>query len=153
MPPIWDLACIPGMCPDQESNLQVFGLQDVGQPTEPCQSGPFFVSLILSIYTSIFSWSISEVYLISFSKANYPFISTFPCHFAFGISVANGIPYGCFLVYTGKFVYSYLLWLLMYLNLFLPYYFLHSMSCISMPYCFFFFGVFFLTFKSTDRAF
>lgn len=50
-----------------------------------------------------------------------------------------------FPVFTGKFVYLHLLWLLMHLNLFL-----HSVSYISVPYCFFFS---LLPFKNTDRAF
>ena len=39
MPPVGDLACNPGMCPDQESNLTTFGLQGDTQPTDPQQSG------------------------------------------------------------------------------------------------------------------
>ena len=38
-PPARDLACNPGMCPDQELNQQPFSLQDDAQPTEPHQSG------------------------------------------------------------------------------------------------------------------
>ena len=38
-PPTGDLACNPGMWPDQESNQQIFGLQDGAQPTEPHWSG------------------------------------------------------------------------------------------------------------------
>ena len=34
-PPADDLAHNPGMCPDQESNQQPFGLQDDAQTTEP----------------------------------------------------------------------------------------------------------------------
>ena len=39
MPPacaqIGDQTCNPGMCPDQESNPQLCGLQDNAEPTEP----------------------------------------------------------------------------------------------------------------------
>ena len=34
-PPIGDLACNPGMCPDWESNQQPLGLQAGTQSTEP----------------------------------------------------------------------------------------------------------------------
>ena len=34
--------CKPGVCPDRESNLRPFGLQDDAQPTEPHWSGPPF---------------------------------------------------------------------------------------------------------------
>ena len=34
-----DLACNPGMCPEQESNWQPFGLWEDAQPPEPCLSG------------------------------------------------------------------------------------------------------------------
>ena len=40
MPPIGDLACNPGMCPDWESNQQPFGSQAGTQSTEPHQPGP-----------------------------------------------------------------------------------------------------------------
>ena len=33
-----DLACNPGMCPDQESNRHPFGLQNDEQSTEPHQA-------------------------------------------------------------------------------------------------------------------
>ena len=39
--PSGDLACNPGMCPDWESNQQLFGLQAGTQSTEPHQLGPF----------------------------------------------------------------------------------------------------------------
>ena len=39
MPPTGDLAHNPDMCPDLESNLQPFSLQDNIQPTKPYQSG------------------------------------------------------------------------------------------------------------------
>ena len=38
-PPTEDLAHNPGMCPDQESNRQPFGLQDNTQPMESHQLG------------------------------------------------------------------------------------------------------------------
>ena len=38
-PPIGDLARNAGMCPDQESNQQPFGLQSNTKPTEPPQPG------------------------------------------------------------------------------------------------------------------
>ena len=44
-PPNGDLACNPGMCPDQRSNWQPFGLQTSTQSTEPHQPG-FAVSLM-----------------------------------------------------------------------------------------------------------
>ena len=37
--PTGDLACNPGMCPDQELNQQLFGLQAGAQSTEPYQPG------------------------------------------------------------------------------------------------------------------
>ena len=37
--PSGDLACNPGMCPDQESNWRPSGLQDDAEPTELHQSG------------------------------------------------------------------------------------------------------------------
>ena len=37
--PTGDLAHNPGMCPDWESNRQLFGLQAHTQPTEPYQPG------------------------------------------------------------------------------------------------------------------
>ena len=37
VPPIGDLACNPGMCPDWELNLWLFGLQAGTQSTEPHQ--------------------------------------------------------------------------------------------------------------------
>ena len=40
-PPIGDLACNPGMCPDWESNWQPFGSQDSTQFTEPHQPGQY----------------------------------------------------------------------------------------------------------------
>ena len=40
MPPMGDLACNPGMCPDWELNQQLFGLQISTQSTEPHQLGP-----------------------------------------------------------------------------------------------------------------
>ena len=39
-PPIGDLACSPGMCPDWEPNQQPFGSQAGTQSTEPHQPGP-----------------------------------------------------------------------------------------------------------------
>ena len=36
-PPTGDLACNPGMCPDQESNWKPFGSQADAQSTEPHQ--------------------------------------------------------------------------------------------------------------------
>ena len=39
-PPTGDLACIPGMCPDWESNQRHFGSQAGAQFTEPHQPGP-----------------------------------------------------------------------------------------------------------------
>ena len=39
-PPTGDLACNPGMCPDRESNWQLFGSQASTQSTEPHQPGP-----------------------------------------------------------------------------------------------------------------
>ena len=41
-PPTGDLACNPGMHPDQESNRRHFGLQAGAQPTEPHQPGLTF---------------------------------------------------------------------------------------------------------------
>ena len=38
-PPIRDLACNPGMCPDRESNQRPFDLQAGTQSTEPHQPG------------------------------------------------------------------------------------------------------------------
>ena len=38
-PPTGDLACNPGMCPDWESNQQLFGSQVSLQSTEPHQPG------------------------------------------------------------------------------------------------------------------
>ena len=38
--PTGDLACIPGMCSDWESNLWPFGLQASTQSSEPHQPGP-----------------------------------------------------------------------------------------------------------------
>lgn len=74
-----------------------------------------------------FSWSISaEVCLVSFSKANCYFISTFPCHFAIGLSVADSMQYVFLLSILVNCLH--ILWLLMYLNLFL-----HFMLSISMP--------------------
>ena len=40
MPPAGDLAYNPGMCPDQELNQQLFGVQAVAQSVEPYQPGP-----------------------------------------------------------------------------------------------------------------
>ena len=37
VPPTRDLACNPGMCPDQESNQRPFSSQAGTQPTEPHQ--------------------------------------------------------------------------------------------------------------------
>ena len=37
-PPTQELSCNPGLCPDPESKLRPFGVQDT-QPTEPHQSG------------------------------------------------------------------------------------------------------------------
>ena len=39
VPPTGDQACNPGMCPDWESNWQLFGLQSGTQSTEPQQPG------------------------------------------------------------------------------------------------------------------
>ena len=39
LPPTGDLACNPGMCPEWESNQQLFGLQASAQSTEPHQPG------------------------------------------------------------------------------------------------------------------
>ena len=36
-PPTWDLAHNPDMCPDRESNQQLFNSQAGAQPTEPHQ--------------------------------------------------------------------------------------------------------------------
>ena len=41
MPPIGDLACNPGMCPDWELNWQPFGSQAHAQSTELHQPGPY----------------------------------------------------------------------------------------------------------------
>ena len=41
-PPTGDLACIPGVCPDWESNLGPFGSQAGIQSTLPHQPGPIF---------------------------------------------------------------------------------------------------------------
>ena len=38
-PPTGDLACNPGMCPDQVSNLRPLGSQAGAQSTEPHQPG------------------------------------------------------------------------------------------------------------------
>ena len=43
-PPAGDLACNPGVCPDQKSNWQLYGLQDNTQLTEPRQSGQKILS-------------------------------------------------------------------------------------------------------------
>ena len=39
--PAGDLACNPGMCPDWDSNQQLFALQASAQSTEPYQPGLF----------------------------------------------------------------------------------------------------------------
>ena len=46
-PPTGDLARNPGMCPDQKSDQQPFGLWDDAQPTEPHQSGLTVYSLMI----------------------------------------------------------------------------------------------------------
>ena len=42
-PPTGDLAWNPGMCPDWESNQQLFGSQARAQCTEPHQPGLYFL--------------------------------------------------------------------------------------------------------------
>ena len=42
VPPIGDLACNPGMCPDWELNQRPFGSQANTLPTEPHQPGLLF---------------------------------------------------------------------------------------------------------------
>ena len=51
-PPIGDLACNPGICPDWELNWQPFGSQAGTQSTEPHQPG------LLSVFSNhiVFSW-------------------------------------------------------------------------------------------------
>ena len=54
-PPTRDLACNPGMCPDWESNQQLFGSQASTQSTEPHQPGEFviifyFYGTVISVY-------------------------------------------------------------------------------------------------------
>ena len=46
MPPTGDLARNPGMCPDSESNWQLFGLRSNTQSAEPHQPGltPFKIN-------------------------------------------------------------------------------------------------------------
>ena len=50
MPPTGDLACNPGMCPDQESNPRPFGLQVGTQSIEPQQPG----LILQQIFTNYF---------------------------------------------------------------------------------------------------
>ena len=50
-PPAGDLACNPGLCPDWESNQQLFGLQASTQSTEPHETGlNFFYILFVKHY-------------------------------------------------------------------------------------------------------
>ena len=53
--PYWDLACNPGMCPDQESNQRPFGSQACAQSTEPHQPGLFLVFSSVSVFCHIIS--------------------------------------------------------------------------------------------------
>ena len=46
MPPTRDVACNPGMCPDQESNQRSFGLQAGAQSTELHQPGHNVIILV-----------------------------------------------------------------------------------------------------------
>ena len=51
VPPAGDLACIPGMCPDQDLNQQHFGSQASAQSTEPYYSG--HITIIFNPHTRI----------------------------------------------------------------------------------------------------
>ena len=73
-PPHGDLASNPGMCPDQESNLRPFTLQNDVQPTEPHQSGQEVYYLQnISIIWKIPPWEELKSYtLIPFKNAGMP---------------------------------------------------------------------------------
>ena len=48
--PYWGPALQPGMCPDWESNLRLFGSQTGAQSTEPRQPGLIQLSLVRMIH-------------------------------------------------------------------------------------------------------
>ena len=54
-PPTGDLACNPGMCPDWESNQQLYGSQASAQSTEPHQPRMFLI-LYFRIFSFLTTW-------------------------------------------------------------------------------------------------
>ena len=53
-PPTRNLACNPTVCPDWESNQQLFGSQAHAQSTEPYQPGHFHSYFLKRFYSSVF---------------------------------------------------------------------------------------------------
>ena len=63
--PTGDLACNPGVCPDQELNRQPFGSQATTQSTEPQKPGLVFLFIQLEkFWKLIFSFSSEEISLV-----------------------------------------------------------------------------------------
>ena len=73
MPPAGDLACNPGMCPDQELNRRPLGLWDDAQPTEPHQSGQksfFWLYFDLTIKSKMDAFYENDINQISVLKTS-----------------------------------------------------------------------------------
>ena len=65
-PPPDDLAHIPGVCPDWESNQSPFGLQAGTQSTEPHQPGLHLIVLLIKVISFILASSQYFLFVVVF---------------------------------------------------------------------------------------